>query len=313
MIRSPFAATRRTRSGRWKTCWICCVFLCAISGFHVQSSCAADVVDPAELRKAEAAATEAKVFFKAGLFDKASDKFMEAFAISKRPSLMFNAARAYEENGNLPQAVALLKHYRDLPDVGADGRQEADTRIARMEAILRDQAAAQEAKRLADQQLEAQKAEELRQKLERDRLEKDRLERERLTNLPQEVTPLVADKRGPVLENRQIPWALTATAAGLLVVAGVTYSVALYEQYAANHVPVTSDNFVDLSLGHANDAVILRGIAVGAAVGAAGVAAWAVWDWVHSGNSAAQNSSHVGRLDVFPAPGGGMLAWRAAF
>jgi tetratricopeptide (TPR) repeat protein len=108
--------------------------------------------DEAELRKAEALATEAKVFFKAKLYDKAAGRFMEAYAISRRPSLMYNAARAYEEGRNLREAHALFQEYRKLPDVGEDGRKDADARIARLEADM--QAADAEARAREEKKVE---------------------------------------------------------------------------------------------------------------------------------------------------------------
>ena len=120
------------------------------------------------MRQAEALATEAKVFFKAGLFEKASMKFMEAYALSKRPSLLYNAARAYEEGRHNREAVALFKAYRVLPDVTDHGRADADARIARMEgelaveakaaALKAEQAAALKAEQAAADKTAADKA-----------------------------------------------------------------------------------------------------------------------------------------------------------
>lgn len=84
-----------------------------------------------DLERAEAKALEAKAFFKSQLFPQAAASYMQAYAISHKPATLFNAARSYEEAGLHAEAVALFEQYRQLPDVPADGRKDADERIAR--------------------------------------------------------------------------------------------------------------------------------------------------------------------------------------
>lgn len=88
----------------------------------------------ADLRKAEAKAIEAKAYFKQGLFLEAAEKFMEAFAISRKADTMFNAARAYEEAGAKKQALALFLQYLDLPDASEEGKAAARAKIAELQA-----------------------------------------------------------------------------------------------------------------------------------------------------------------------------------
>lgn len=89
--------------------------------------------DAAALSAAEAKATEAKAFFKAGLFPRAAERFMEAYALSKRPALVYNAARAYEEGGLRAEAIALFKLYEGLADASTEGKKEARERRERLE------------------------------------------------------------------------------------------------------------------------------------------------------------------------------------
>ena len=91
---------------------------------------------PEELARAEGKATEAKVFFQSGLYAQAAARFMEAFAISKRPALMYNAARAYEEANMAAEATALFQQYMGLPDATAEGRKEALDRIGKQRQRL---------------------------------------------------------------------------------------------------------------------------------------------------------------------------------
>ncbi len=296
------------RARRWiaALCCLCCA-LAAAPGW------AAEPPDGAELRKAEAAATEAKVFFKAGLFDKASTKFMEAFAISKRPSLMYNAARAYEEGLNFREAVALLRHYRDLPDVGVDGKRDADERIARMEGVLRQQAA-DEAIKTEAARLEAERvATELRNKqeaerAERERLDRERLERERAAQLPVEPTPTVVPPK-----TRKVSWVLVASAAAVGVLAGGAYGEALYEANQARKLTIVDVNDVTSYQGHVSDAKTFQAVAITGAVVASGLAAWAVLDWWYSGANGDEKTPPKSSVSVFPAPGGGMLSLRGSF
>ncbi len=96
---------------------------------------------PEDLERAEAKATEAKVFFQSGLHAQAASRFMEAFAISKRPALMYNAARAYEEGRLRAEAIALFQQYMGLPDATAEGRKEALERIGKQRALINAEAA----------------------------------------------------------------------------------------------------------------------------------------------------------------------------
>lgn len=112
---------------------LCAAWLLAVTP-SVHAAAAAPAA--AELAAAEAKATEAKAFFQAKLYPQAAERFMQAYALSKRPALVYNAARAYEEAGKRSEAIALFKLYEGLPDAAAEGRQEARQRREALERAL---------------------------------------------------------------------------------------------------------------------------------------------------------------------------------
>lgn len=89
-----------------------------------------------EVKQAEAKALEAKAYYARGLFKEAAETFMEAFALSKAPDMMYNAARAYEAAKILERARALYETYLTLPGVSDDGKQQARQRIADISLTL---------------------------------------------------------------------------------------------------------------------------------------------------------------------------------
>lgn len=90
----------------------------------------------ADLERAEAKALEAQAFFRSGLFPQAATGFMHAYGISRRPEMMYNAARAYEEAKLHAESIALFEHYLTLPDAPEDGKRDARARIDRQRALL---------------------------------------------------------------------------------------------------------------------------------------------------------------------------------
>ena len=92
------------------------------------------------LDQAEALAAEAQAEFKAGAFDQAARLYMQAYGKSGKASVVYNAARAYEEAGNVGEAIALFRLYLSLsPD--ADGVVDARARIQKLEALRASKAA----------------------------------------------------------------------------------------------------------------------------------------------------------------------------
>jgi hypothetical protein len=89
--------------------------------------------DATAIQEAEALAQEAKDRFAARDFEVAAKLFMKAYAKSHVPSLVFNAARAYEEAGKTGDAASLFRLYITLTD-DADGILEARQHLAKLEA-----------------------------------------------------------------------------------------------------------------------------------------------------------------------------------
>lgn len=76
--------------------------------------------------RATGKAIKAQALFKSGQFIKAAEAFLEAYAVAPKATLLFNAARAYEEAKALDEAIALYERYLTLKD--ADGAGKADAR-----------------------------------------------------------------------------------------------------------------------------------------------------------------------------------------
>jgi len=95
--------------------------------------------DAGKLEDAEALAIEAKAYFKGKLFEKAAEKFMKAFAISHKPALAFNAARAHEEGKKPRQAIAIFQMYAGLRDSSRAGKRDARRRIKALKKIVKAQ------------------------------------------------------------------------------------------------------------------------------------------------------------------------------
>lgn len=80
--------------------------------------------------RATAKAIKAQALFKSGQFIKAAEAFLEAYAVSPKATMLFNAARAYEEAAALDEAIALYQRYLTLKDSDAAGRADATKRLA---------------------------------------------------------------------------------------------------------------------------------------------------------------------------------------
>lgn len=80
---------------------------------------------------AEDLAQQAKERFKAGEFEVAAKMFMNAYAKSHAPAMVFNAARAYENAGKNGDAASLFRLYVSLSD-DTDGMIEARQHLAKL-------------------------------------------------------------------------------------------------------------------------------------------------------------------------------------
>ena len=123
-----------------------CLLLTPLVGALSPMAARAGAAEDAAVLRAGALATEAKLLFQQKVYDQAAERFMEAYTLVRRPALLFNAARAYEEGGLLAKAVALFKAYVNLADAPADGKADATSRVQRMQAVLEERRAAEDAK-----------------------------------------------------------------------------------------------------------------------------------------------------------------------
>ena len=71
----------------------------------------------------------AQSLYKSGQFAKAAAMYLDAYAIAPRASLLFNAARAYEEAAMADEAIALFERYRTLKDADTEGKKDAAKRL----------------------------------------------------------------------------------------------------------------------------------------------------------------------------------------
>lgn len=284
-----------------------------------------DRPDANTVRRAEAIATEAKFLFKQKAYEEAAARFFEAYTLVNQASLLYNAARAYEEAGNLERAAALFRAYVELKDAPADGRADARKRLVPIDAKLAEKAAAEKAaaekvaaekaaaeqaaaerqralaeaqeranaERIAAERAAAQAASERakteRSAAERTKSDRDRADRDRADRDRAQAAaanPGDVGVRGSANE-ATTPWLQIGTTAGSLAISGLLYGLALSEAKAAHDMEGDLSDADDkvVYLDHASAA---RSLQVGAIVGAvvgAGCAGWLVWTLVDGGSA----------------------------
>ncbi|MBM4342937.1 MAG: hypothetical protein FJ100_06130 [Deltaproteobacteria bacterium] len=231
---------------------------------------------------------------------------MEAYTLARRPTLIYNAARAYQEAGNVDKALALFRAYRGLPDVNDAGRADADARIAVLEKQVAERKSAEEAARQAQEKLERDRKEKLaREAQERERAARDKEAREREARDAALKAKLKAEADKPPLR-RGFPTAAAAATAGFGVVGGGLYAVALFEAGQARDLEpnLRSDADGKAYLAHVERATILRNVAIGAGVLAAGCASWFVWELV-----AAPAAPVAPKTTIIRPADGGLRPW----
>ena len=90
-------------------------------------------ISRATIAKAEALDGRAKVMYKAGEYQKASELFWEAYALTRQPATLFNAARAYQKNGSHRAAIITVHNYISLKDATEEGKASAKKHIKDIE------------------------------------------------------------------------------------------------------------------------------------------------------------------------------------
>ena len=248
-----------------------------------------------ELRRAEALATEARAFFKGGVFRDAASKFMEAFALSKRPSLVYNAARAYEEAKALNKARALFKLYLSLGSVDASGQKAAETHLKSIEATLDKRKLAEELAARRRAALKAKReAAALKAKREADarRAKRDKARRAERRLTANKLQPSVTAVQTPT-RTLSLPW--TASAAGCALVSLTAYGLAYHY---ATKMPLSDVNDVGSADDYrANRTLrgVWQGVSIGAAVASVGLAGWTAWTWWRSGDAVVSTKTNEAR------------------
>ena len=96
-------------------------------------------------KRAEALATQAVKLFREKMFADAASLFLEAYEISKEPTQLRNAARAFEEGGIIDRALECWQSYRDAGGLLEEEVVEAETHLK----LLRELEAAKDAEEAA--------------------------------------------------------------------------------------------------------------------------------------------------------------------
>ncbi len=285
----------------------------------------AHAADPAAVRRAEAIATEAKFLFKQKAYEDAAARFFEAYTLVNKPALLFNAARAYEEAGNIDRAAALFRAYIDFAGVGADGKAEASKRLAPLEKTLAERQAADAAvaSKAAAEKLAAESAEAQRQEAlatERRKAADARLEAERQAaraageranaerRAAEEATARAntpgkpqGGESGATME-RKLPWLQIGVTAGAGLSSGILYGLALSQADSARALEgkVTSDALKVSYLDRASRARTLQAGAIITGIATAAAAGWLAFEFVRPSQPAGKVT-----LTLLPAGGDG--------
>ncbi len=90
----------------------------------------------ADIKAAEQIASEARIAFTARHFDVAAAKYFEAYSLSKKATMLFNAARAKQEARKFVDARELYRIYVTLPKINSEGIKDANARIAECDAEM---------------------------------------------------------------------------------------------------------------------------------------------------------------------------------
>lgn len=205
--------------------------------------------------KAEATALNAKFKFKAGKHEQAAQLFLEAYTLSRKPALLYNAARAFEEAQKHAEAKAAFEQYLALPGLTGAGRKEAGEHIGRLNVRiaaakqLAAKNAAQDAAQDAAQHESARRAEQQRQQQQQaERLQaaqnaakiaaREEVERQRSADLTKQAQP----------DNRRNKWVTYGLLGGatLFTLVGITGQLqAVQAMNDANAMSFAVDNKLD--------------------------------------------------------------------
>lgn len=249
--------------------------------------------------QAEAKALEAKAYFKQGLYEEAAAAFMEAYAISRAPDMMYNAARAYQEARRPEKARALFKTYLGLDGVSPEGQQDARQRIAVLEAQMAKESVPAEPTP-SDPVKPA--AAPLAEPASPSSAPSGRGE-------AADVAPGGVAVGGAPAATDALGWSVLGGGGVLLALSGLAYLGARTTANDANAMTIATP----ADAGDYNDrfdqAEQVRNLSLGLAAAGVGLAAWGAWRlWLKPGRASAPAA-----LWLAPAPGAGGLAMGGRF
>ncbi len=271
-----------------------------------------------ELSRAEAKALEAKAYYKNKLYQEAATGFMEAFAISGKPDMMFNAARAYEEAGQNPRAIALYEQYITLKNVPDDGKKEAQTHIDKLRKLMAEPTPPDEKKPVVDKTPEAEKKSVEASPPVKPDAEPTLGDKPKELQLEPVIVP-VARKPAVAADDRSrgLSWTLLI-GGGLFTLAGLANTVGgAADGNAANNMDFSVPDAAAIYKASYATASSKRNTGLFTALIGAGLATWGgyrLWGPIPQG--AAEKTSNNGwlpRIDFNPTAGGASLIWRGSF
>lgn len=267
---------------------------------------------PDELSRAEAKALEAKAYYKNKLFQEAATGFMEAFAISGKPDMMFNAARAYEEAGQNARAIALYEQYITLKNVPDDGKKEAQGHIDKLRKMMADPTAPEEKKPEAEKKPSEAKAP-VTAEAEQNPADSP--------NQPPAKPMVVAVTQKPAApaddRSRVLSWTLLI-GGGLLTLGGLGNTVGgASDANTANNMDFSVTDAAAVYKANYAAASSKRNTGLFSALLGAGLATWGVYRlWGPVPQSTAEKTSNyhwLPSIDLNPAAGSASLIWGGTF
>ncbi|GEM_PF-1199728 len=246
-----------------------------------------------DLERAEARATEGKAYFKSKLYKEAAEAFMDAYAIAKRPTLVYNAARAREELADNKRAVALFSMYRGLKGVKADGRRAADKHIKALQVKIAaaDKAAAEKAaaeKAAADNAAAARAA---AARAAADKAAADAKRRKKRRGSASNGSGSTGPGSTRVSTGKKLPIVPIAGAGAVGIFAVVAQVTALGHADDAKIANIKKKADASAVRESRDAANLWQGIAIGAGVVAVGLAGWAAYELLVAKQSASKSST----------------------
>lgn len=205
--------------------------------------------------------------------------FMEAFAISRAPDMMFNAARAYQEAKRPDKARALFKTYMGLDGVSEQGRLDAQRQLALLEEQLAKESGPAEPLATGDG---AAKNPQVQLP-------------DSPTNSSSGSAVAQAPAGGSVPPTREggrgrsevdaLGWSVLAGGGALMAVAGLVYMGAYSTAKDANALEIDSAQDAQDYNDAFDKAEQMRNVSVGLVAAGAGLAAWGAWRlWLRPGD-----------------------------